>query len=46
MNHFLRPIFTFSFATFMVASASLSSDAAPLRAREAPTLMACGVWLS
>ena len=29
MNHFLRPIFAFSFAAFMVASASLSSDAAP-----------------
>ncbi|HWX27356.1 MAG TPA: hypothetical protein VNZ53_07945 [Steroidobacteraceae bacterium] len=29
MNHFLHPIFAFSFAAFMVASASLSSDAAP-----------------
>jgi hypothetical protein len=29
MNHFLRPIFAFSFAAFMVAGASLSSDAAP-----------------
>jgi hypothetical protein len=28
MRHFLRPIFALSFAAFMVASASLSSDAA------------------
>jgi len=29
MNDFLRPIFVLSLAVFMVASASLSSDAAP-----------------
>jgi hypothetical protein len=29
MRHFVRPIFALSFAAFMVASASLSSDAAP-----------------
>ena len=43
MSHFLRPIFALSFAAFMVAS-GLSSDAAPESAREAPVLMACGVW--
>jgi hypothetical protein len=29
MSHFLRPIFALAFAAFMVANASLSSDAAP-----------------
>jgi hypothetical protein len=29
MSHFLHPIFALSFAGFMVASANLSSDAAP-----------------
>jgi hypothetical protein len=29
MRQFVRPIFALSFAAFMVASASLSSDAAP-----------------
>ena len=31
MSHFLRPIFALSFAAFMVASASLSSDAPAAR---------------
>ena len=44
MSHFLRPIFALSFAAFMVASAAFRRMLLPLRAREAPTLMACGVW--
>jgi hypothetical protein len=45
MSHFWRPIFALSFAAFMVAS-GFRRMLLPLRAREAPTLMACGVWLS
>ena len=42
MRHFLRAMFALSFAAFMVASASLSSDAAPAARQGSATFD--GLW--
>jgi hypothetical protein len=44
MNHFLRPIFASLFAACMIASIVFRRMLLQLRAREALTLTACGVW--
>ena len=44
MSHFLRPIFALSFAAVHGGERAFRRMLLLLRAREAPTLMACGVW--